>query len=362
MKNERDEIYKAFSSISPVDEKRKREILDHVLNERREKTMKFNYIRIAVPALVALLICINIAIVKNSPDIMPSASYSESESQSDIEINRADESTQTSEETTDTKDTKETKNTEITKDTKESTEKATETKATTVTQQTTKTSAVTTATTKNNTQQNVSTKQTKKDIPETTSETEPDLSEQLDTATQPNETQQQETGSWLPPIQADAKDVFEKAYDIYYQIGVGNQLLSTEPTEIDGQVWFEVTDDRFHSLQEFKDYLARYFSSEWLASWEIYSQYMDYNGKLYSTGGGKSDNVAYRGHTFQIISESDTKIEFNATIYCSDDMDNVKPYFYTTPSNPENYYTFDRYFRMIKENGVWVVDWMQPLF
>ena len=143
MKNERDEIYKAFSSISPVDEERKREILNHVLNGRREKTMKFNYIRIAVPALVALLICINIAIVKNSPDIVPSASYSESESQFDTETNKADESILTSEET---------------KATKETTATATATKATTVTQQTTtKQSTVTNGTTatKKNIQQNV---------------------------------------------------------------------------------------------------------------------------------------------------------------------------------------------------------------
>lgn len=351
MKNERDEIYKAFSSISPVDEERKREILNHVLNERREKTMKFNYIRIAVPALVALLICINIAIVKNSPDIVPSASYSESESQSDTETNKADESILTSEET---------------KTTKETTATATATKATTVTQQTTtKQSTVTNSTTatKKNIQQNVNTHQTtEENIPETTPETEPDFSEQIDTETPQQTEPEQDTGSWLPPISSEARNVFEKAYDIYYQIGVGNQLLSSEPTEINGQIWYEVTDSRFRNMNDFKTYLSGLFSSEWLDTWGIWDEYMDYNGKLYSTGGGKSDNVAYRGHTFQIISESDSKIEFNATIYCNDNMEDSKPYFYTTPSNPQDYYTFDRYFRMVKENGVWVVDWMQPLF
>lgn len=351
MKNERDEIYKAFSSISPVDEERKREILNHVLNGRREKTMKFNYIRIAVPALVALLICINIAIVKNSPDIVPSASYSESESQSDTETNKADESILTSEET---------------KPTKETTATATATKATTVTQQTTtKQSTVTNGTTatKKNIQQNVNTHQTtEENIPGTTQETEPDFTEQIDTETPQQTEPEQDTGSWLPPISSEARNVFEKAYDIYYQIGVGNQLLSSEPTEIDGQIWYEVTDSRFRNMNDFKTYLSGLFSSEWLDTWGIWDEYMDYNGKLYSTGGGKSDNMAYRGHTFQIISESDSKIEFNATIYCNDNMEDSKPYFYTTPSNPQDYYTFDRYFRMVKENGVWVVDWMQPLF
>mgnify|MGYP000849169629 FL=1 len=332
MKNERDEIYKAFSSISPVDEERKREILNHVLNGRREKTMKFNYIRIAVQALVALLICINIAIVKNSPDIVPSASYSESESQSDTETNKADESILTSEET---------------KTTKETTATATETKATTVTQQTTtKQSTVTNGTTatKKNIQQNVNTQQTtEENIPETTQETEPDFTEQIDTETPQQTEPEQNTGSWLPPISSDARNVFEKAYDIYYQIGVGNQLLSSEPTEIDGQIWYEVTDSRFRNMNDFKTYLSGLFSSEWLDTWGIWDEYMDYNGKLYSTGGGKSDNMAYRGHTFQIISESDSKIEFNATIYCNDNMEDSKPYFYTTPSNPQDYYTFDRY-------------------
>ena len=351
MKNERDEIYKAFSSISPVDEERKREILNHVLNGRREKTMKFNYIRIAVPALVALLICINIAIVKNSPDIVPSASYSESESQFDTETNKADESILTSEET---------------KATKETTATATATKATTVTQQTTtKQSTVTNGTTatKKNIQQNVNTQQTtEENIPETTQETDPAFTEQIDTETPQQTEPEQDTGSWLPPISSEARNVFEKAYDIYYQIGVGNQLLSSEPTEIDGQIWYEVTDSRFRNMNDFKTYLSGLFSSEWLDTWGIWDEYMDYNGKLYSTGGGKSDNMAYRGHTFQIISESDSKIEFNATIYCNDNMEDSKPYFYTTPSNPQDYYTFDRYFRMVKENGVWVVDWMQPLF
>ena len=351
MKNERDEIYKAFSSISPVDEERKREILNHVLNGRREKTMKFNYIRIAVPALVALLICINIAIVKNSPDIVPSASYSESESQSDTETNKADESILTSEET---------------KPTKETTATATATKATTVTQQTTtKQSTVTNGTTatKKNIQQNVNTHQTtEENIPGTTQETEPDFTEQIDTETPQQTEPEQDTGSWLPPISSEARNVFEKAYDIYYQIGVGNQLLSSEPTEINGQIWYEVTDSRFSNMNDFKTYLSGLFSSEWLDTWGIWDEYMDYNGKLYSTGGGKSNNMAYRGHTFQIISESDSKIEFNATIYCNDNMEDSKPYFYTTPSNPQDYYTFDRYFRMVKENGVWVVDWMQPLF
>ena len=313
--------------------------------------MKFNYIRIAVPALVALLICINIAIVKNSPDIVPSASYSESESQSDTETNKADESILTSEET---------------KTTKETTATATETKATTVTQQTTtKQSTVTNGTTatKKNIQQNVNTHQTtEENIPETTPETEPDFSEQIDTETPQQTEPEQDTGSWLPPISSEARNVFEKAYDIYYQIGVGNQLLSSEPTEIDGQIWYEVTDSRFRNMNDFKTYLSGLFSSEWLDTWGIWDEYMDYNGKLYSTGGGKSDNMAYRGHTFQIISESDSKIEFNATIYCNDNMEDSKPYFYTTPSNPQDYYTFDRYFRMVKENGVWVVDWMQPLF
>ena len=351
MKNERDEMYKAFSSISPVDEERKREILNHVLNGRREKTMKFNYIRIAVPALVALLICINIAIVKNSPDIVPSASYSESESQSDTETNKADESILTSEET---------------KTTKETTATATETKATTVTQQTTtKQSTVTNGTTatKKNIQQNVNTQQTtEENIPETTQETEPDFTEQIDTETPQQTEPEQDTGSWLPPISSEARNVFEKAYDIYYQIGVCNQLLSSEPTEINGQIWYEVTDSRFRNMNDFKTYLSGLFSSEWLDTWGIWDEYMDYNGKLYSTGGGKCGNMAYRGHTFQIISESDSKIEFNATIYCNDNMEDSKPYFYTTPSNPQDYYTFDRYFRMVKENGVWVVDWMQPLF
>ena len=359
MKNERDEIYKAFSSISPVDEERKREILNHVLNGRREKTMKFNYIRIAVPALVALLICINIAIVKNSPDIVPSASYSESESQSDTEINETGEITATSEKAI-------SKDTEKTKETKETTATATETKATTVTQQTTtKQSTVTNGTTatKKNIQQNVNTQQTtEENIPETTQETEPDFTEQIDTETPQQTEPEQDTGSWLPPISSEARNVFEKAYDIYYQIGVGNQLLSSEPTEIDGQIWYEVTDSRFRNMNDFKTYLSGLFSSEWLDTWGIWDEYMDYNGKLYSTGGGKSNNMAYRGHTFQIISESDSKIEFNATIYCNDNMEDSKPYFYTTPSNPQDYYTFDRYFRMVKENGVWVVDWMQPLF
>lgn len=358
MKNERDEIYKAFSSISPVDEERKREILNHVLNGRREKTMN-NYIRIAVPALVAILICINIAIVKNSPDIVPSASYSESESQSDTEINETGEITATSEKAI-------SKDTEKTKETKETTATATETKVTTVTKQTTtKQSTVTNGTTatKKNIQQNVNTHQTtEENIPETTPETEPDFSEQIDTETPQQTEPEQDTGSWLPPISSEARNVFEKAYDIYYQIGVGNQLLSSEPTEIDGQIWYEVTDSRFRNMNDFKTYLSGLFSSEWLDTWGIWDEYMDYNGKLYSTGGGKSDNMAYRGHTFQIISESDSKIEFNATIYCNDNMEDSKPYFYTTPSNPQDYYTFDRYFRMVKENGVWVVDWMQPLF
>lgn len=154
----------------------------------------------------------------------------------------------------------------------------------------------------------------------------------------------------LPPLEDDLKELYRGAYEIYSEINFGLLEYDEETTmEKDGFTYYKVTDGRFKSYDEFRNYLLKYFTENFvngnILSPENIMFLKGEDGGLYTLGGGRGTNIYYAGHTFTMDKESDEEIGFKATAYYTNSNEPYSgDYIYKTPENAEDYTTQDYLF------------------
>lgn len=170
-----------------------------------------------------------------------------------------------------------------------------------------------------------------------------------------------EDGS-LPPLDEDLQELYAGAYKIYNQISFGNFDYDEETTmEKDGIKYYQITDSRFKTYDEFQKFLEQYFTKDFVTNCILSESNIMFakgeDGGLYFLGGGRGMNIFYAGHTFQLDNEAENEINFTATAYYTNSNEAYDgEYFYTAPENPDDYTTQEFHFILLKEDGQWKFD------
>ena len=163
----------------------------------------------------------------------------------------------------------------------------------------------------------------------------------------------------LPPLDAELQQLYADAYKIYNQISFGKFDYDEETTfEKDGFTYYKITDNRFKTYDDFREYLLQYFTVQFVDNSILSADNIMFakgeDGGLYFLGGGRSTNPYYAGHTFAMDKEGEDEMGFKATAYYTNSGTAYEDdYFYTTPEDPENYTTQEFLFVLWNEDGAW---------
>lgn len=167
----------------------------------------------------------------------------------------------------------------------------------------------------------------------------------------------------LPPLEDELKQFYQEAHDLYEQIALTGFEMDTNTTlDVNGLIYYKITDSRFSNYDEFYSYLNKYFTKDFIDN-EILSETnlrfaKGEDGAAYILDGGRGTNIFFAGYVMTLDSRSDKEILFTATVYNTTGTTepNTAEIFYTAPENPEDYTTTEYQFDMIQEDGSWKFD------
>ena len=163
----------------------------------------------------------------------------------------------------------------------------------------------------------------------------------------------------LPPLSEDLQELYEGAYQIYYQISFGafdyDEAATLKKNDL---LYYKITDARFQTYDAFRTYLLQYFTESFVDNSILCEDNLLFtaseDGYLYSLPGGRGTNIFYAGHTFEIEKKNENTISLLATAYYTNSNEAFgDKHFYTAPKKPEDYTTQQFRFVLQKEAGQW---------
>jgi len=168
----------------------------------------------------------------------------------------------------------------------------------------------------------------------------------------------------LPPLNDQLKNLFEKAFTSYYEFTCGGSIKidAFDTITLNDKTYSRVIDNRFSSVDEAARYLSQYFTQDFIYyNSYILANFTDYNGQLYTSLGAKGLDMEYCGHTFEIINQTDTEIEFKADIYYSTETWNENYYFINETPTVDYTTEVSRYI-LIKTDDGWRFDTFSRIY
>lgn len=172
--------------------------------------------------------------------------------------------------------------------------------------------------------------------------------------------QEELQGELLPPVSAELQSLFEVAYNIYSAYTLGNSMFIDydykDNITIDGKLYYLTRSDYFMTIQDVEDYFHMYFTDDFISNNDVFSHFIEYNGRVYTETWGKCGIMGYAGHTYKIISMSNEEIVINVECYISLSDDYDGSLIFSVPDDISNYSVIEKTIVFKKENGEWRVD------
>lgn len=160
----------------------------------------------------------------------------------------------------------------------------------------------------------------------------------------------------LPPIRDDLKQIYTQALNLYYDISLGKLKTTQQAITVNGTQYFKVQDDRFKNYDDFVAELHKLFTKEFVQEKFINASSFTKgsDGSLYMSGSARGADITYAGHAFEIVTSTDTTIDFIAIIYHykpgNPPPSQAKP-FYVAPQDTSKYeVTTANYFMKLIDN------------
>lgn len=359
----RNEFYRAFDAINSPDNRTKQRIFNSVMN--KERKINFKIMRVAVPAALLIMISANTVMISNALNRNHNGETNNSQ-------NTAME-TQYSEIPATTVAPKELIYSETSADFTGIYTSAPETYETTALILHSDETAKLTSTA-----EKISTTEAdfsdEINVPATELPAQDDAEEITSQITTEDNSSSVIEGEFLPPVSPELQSFFSEAYEIYKQVSLGGYTMFTELDEnneysddssldIDGRLYRRTSQKYFSTMQDVKDFFRKYFTDDFISTMDIYSNFMEYDGRIYVEIGGKGGFIGYAGHTYQITSQSDNEIDIDVDCYISKDMDNIDDSMILyVPEDMSKYDLIERSIVFKKVNGEWRVDFVELMW
>ncbi len=161
-----------------------------------------------------------------------------------------------------------------------------------------------------------------------------------------SKTQQEEnkkyTENGFPPLAENLQVMYQRAEEMARAFTLCSfQTDGSQSIVIDGMNYNPIVDPRFNTYSGLETYLGELFTQDFiketLLSADSCVKKADDDVAAVIAASGAED-ITYAGHVFRVTEKTDEKIVFVATTYFAEDM-YLESYFFTTPSNPEDFTT-----------------------
>lgn len=153
-----------------------------------------------------------------------------------------------------------------------------------------------------------------------------------------------------------AEELYEKAHNLYFygkdiEYAKENGKYVTIERSVNSRV------DKYYKLSNYNEVFVKLFSSNKLKSVDIYLGIIEQNNGKYIREIGRGLS-GYFGTTFEVKKASKTKITYIAkSKFCE-----ISHRINDVCESEEYYYTIDKEFTIIKENGKWKIDEYTSVF
>ena len=170
------------------------------------------------------------------------------------------------------------------------------------------------------------------------------------------EENKQYTANGFPPLAENLQVMYQRAEEMVRAFTLcAFQTDGNQRVMIDGMDYNPIIDPRFQTYGELETYLGQLFTGEFinetlLSKDSCVKKAEDDVAVVIAASG--SEDITYAGHVFRVTEKTDTKIVLVATAYFADDM-YMENYFFTAPSNPEDFTTKEYTYQLDYTQNGW---------
>jgi len=165
----------------------------------------------------------------------------------------------------------------------------------------------------------------------------------------------------LKPLTADEiTQMYAEAEAIFADINTAN--FDTDPDTVilkDDNTYYKITDERFADFDEFRKYLAQYFTEDCIKNEGLIPEPLFAEGKdgyVYIQAAGRGTDIFYAGCSVGEPVVSEEEIAFDVTAYYTMDEPYDGEIFTETPEEPIDFETETYHFVLVPEDGAWKFD------
>lgn len=171
---------------------------------------------------------------------------------------------------------------------------------------------------------------------------------------------------WDIPGDTELQSTYKAAYDFCISKCYSGNYYFTDSAEdtidVNGTSYTAVSTGYFTDIKGAETYLKQFFTDNYINSNDLLSDFLEKDDTLYvKTTGQKGIDPSYTGCVFSVSEDSADTKTLKSTCYYLKDMNTASDYefFYSTPSNPDDYNIKEltATFKMV--DGNWCVDTIQ---
>lgn len=144
------------------------------------------------------------------------------------------------------------------------------------------------------------------------------------------------TAQGYPPLRKNLQEMYLEVEPIMWAFTLCQfQVDESQSVNLNGMTYHPIIDQRYPTYTQFREYLAKYFTDEYIDNELLGPNSCVQKGEedvALMVAASGTDDVTYAGHVFTVTTQNDQTIEFVATVYYAADAYSGA-YFYTTPSN-----------------------------